>query len=272
MATSTYNFAPPGLRANMFGNMKYGSSIQRGLGLEGTWNPHTASMFATGAPSLHAAGMGGAYNALGLGNMGLFDVASYSAGLKGSASEMTIGERFAARATRHGGKMPATMLAEGAAYKEMGGMLREAFANKPISTSFHVAGRALGPIATMMAMRDGFRQGGVRGAISGGVSSIAEQYALGIVQHALIDMGGIGTLGFAAVGAAGVYGGYQFAKASRNNYRKSRAMEMGGPFLDPFGNSATMRQRGLQALQSSQLNGRSAFGTEAQLMHVPAMR
>lgn len=267
MLNRTNTISPPGLRANMFADFKHGSRIQRAMGLEGVWNPHTASMFATGAPSLHAAGMGGAYNALGLGNNGLFDLASYNAGMSGSASEATVGELYS-----FGRSMPSSLAGEGAAYREMGSMLRGAFASKPIATSLHVGMRALGPLFTLSAMRTGYRNGGIRGAVSGGISSVAEQYAFGIAQHALIDMGGLSTLGFAAVGAAGVYGAYKVLQAGRATYRKTRAMEKGGPFLDPFGNSATMRQRGLQALQSSQLNGRSAFGTEAQLMHMPAMR
>jgi len=57
------------------------------------------------------------------------------------------------------------------------------------------------------------------------------------------------------------------------SYRREHAgVQMGTPSVDPFGNNATMRQRSINAIQNSRLNGRTALSNEAALMYSPYMR
>ncbi len=56
---------------------------------------------------------------------------------------------------------------------------------------------------------------------------------------------------------------YRAKEASWNQYHKPN---LGGSYIDTQ-QAATMRQAGIQAIQSSRLNGRNMLGNEASMMH-----
>ena len=114
----------------------------------------------------------------------------------------------------------------------------------------------------------GLRQGGIGGALRAGGKVIKQNVIWDVGMH-LASKAGVGAL---AVGGAAVYGYYQFASAGREYAEGLRNMEMGSPIVDPFGTAATMRQRSLNALQNTHINGRMALGNEAILMHEGAYR
>lgn len=134
--------------------------------------------------------------------------------------------------------------------------------------------RALGPALTIHAAVSGYKEGGITGAAKGIASTAAMNFAWSMGAQAVSSVGGSAmTVGVPLAVLAGVgYGTYKALQFGNARVRKQRNMELGSPIIDPFGNAATMRQRSLQALQNSQFNGRSAFGSEAALMHMPMMR
>ena len=72
---------------------------------------------------------------------------------------------------------------------------------------------------------------------------------------------------------AGIYGYGQLEEYSRKNdqaiarNKQIGSLELGAPIQDPFGTISTLRQRSLQAIQNTHVNGRMAFGNEAALLH-----
>lgn len=73
--------------------------------------------------------------------------------------------------------------------------------------------------------------------------------------------------------AAGAYGYNKAAEYIQHTdraiarHKQVRGLELGGPIQDQFGTISTLRQRSLQALQNTHVNGRMAFGQEAALLH-----
>ena len=147
-------------------------------------------------------------------------------------------------------------------------------------------GRAFGIGLTVFSAYQGYKEGGAFGAVKGTVGGLAEGYAFGAGLKALgIGMKGTGTYGAAAlVGtvAGATVGGLMrgvtpwgvnagsagwMAMLARpavaEHTKKLAEVEMGRPILDQFGTIATMRQRSVQAIQNSKINGRSALGNEA---------
>lgn len=216
---------------------------------------HKAGMHGAGAKG----GWGGIYPGLGLGPYGLFDFGSYSIGggrtLAGTAGALPEG--FRAQSAVFG--RTAAGLYKGQSIRG-GAMLTGRLGGQ-------VFMRGIGPAITGLDVYRGYQEGGIMGGVAGGVKSLAMQYAVGVGLRALGVLG----LPVAAVGIAG-FGGYHLLKAGRERTKRTKRLEMGQPLMDPFGNAATMRQRSLQALVNSQINGRSAFGSEAQLMHIPVLR
>lgn len=120
------------------------------------------------------------------------------------------------------------------------------------------------------AAYQGYQEGGALGAATGVASSAALNYAFGAGMKAL-GMGGLTGAVLLPLGAAAAGGmAYVGAKraASEHQYRHQR-LELGSPLVDDFGTVSTMRQRSLQAIQNSRLNGRTALGNEAVLMYRP---
>lgn len=142
-------------------------------------------------------------------------------------------------------------------------------------------GRLLGPAMLAYSMYGGYKQGGVQGAVKEGGKTIGESYVFGAVTKAL--GGGWGVAGIIAAGTATavgmsgmVTGGSPLALWARpwvrDHTRSLNRLELGVPISDQFGTIATSRQRAIQAIQGSRINGRSALGNEAALMYTPYFR
>ncbi len=72
------------------------------------------------------------------------------------------------------------------------------------------------------------------------------------------------------IGAAIIGAGVAARKAliaGRDYNREVRKVSFGNVFNDMYGTAATMRQASIMAIQGSKINGRSALGSEASLMH-----
>lgn len=157
-----------------------------------------------------------------------------------------------------------------------------------LGTAKSVRGPGLGKFATRWLGRGflglsayyGYKEGGLGGAISATGKHLATTYALGLglkvlgVGAAGITGGAIMAGGLAAAVGAGM--GYNWRDLTRpwvNEHMKRHArLEMGTPVMDDFGTVGTMRQRSLQAIQNSRLNGRNALGSEAALTYSPYFR
>jgi len=155
-------------------------------------------------------------------------------------------------------------------------------------TKGHVGwkGRAFGLGLTAFSVYQGYKEGGVSGAIRSGAEALVQDYAVGAGFKALgIGMKGVGTyagvaLAGAAIGATiggaiqgvapwgvNASGAGWMAMLARpavaEHSKKLAHVEMGRPVLDQFGTVATMRQRSIQAIQNSKINGRSGLSHEA---------
>lgn len=125
----------------------------------------------------------------------------------------------------------------------------------------------------------GFKEGGVGGAAMGVGTHMATTYAFGAAWGAVKT----GAAALAASPALPIVAGVAaIAGATAYSYRrelmrpyvnahmkKHAKLEMGTAPLDPYGNVSTMRQRSLQAINNSHLNGRVALGNEANIMYTP---
>jgi hypothetical protein len=255
MPTETGNIYIPGLNPSNFPDTKWGRFGR------------TAAGFGTnrGLLGLHHEGMGaankffGVYPTLGLGPGGLLDFSSYGAGGKQTLSSLsgTIKGGFMAEGRAYAGTAARIMRGQvpGASRMALGGSL---------------AARSVAPAFFAYGMYQGYREGGVGGAIKGGAESLAWQYAISAGIKAASAIATPLAIGAAIAGVG--FGSYKLLQAGNARMKRTRRLEMGSPMIDPFGNAATMRQRSLQALMGSQINGRSAFGSEGQLMHVPTLR
>lgn len=128
--------------------------------------------------------------------------------------------------------------------------------------------KALPMIGGAAFIYSGYKEGGIAGAVDAGI----ENMKMGIaweVGSAALGSGALPIAAAAAVVGAGAYGYYQFGEAAQRYGRKTRRLEMGGEIIDRFGTISTMRQRSLQALNNTHMNGRMALGNEAMLTHRP---
>lgn len=131
------------------------------------------------------------------------------------------------------------------------------------------------PLAlTAMGAVQGYRSGGVIGAAKGVAVNTMITFAMSAGLRAAASIGGAAVAVAAplAITAAAGYGTYKALEFGNARIKRARRLNMGHAIMDPFGNGATMRQRSLQALQMSQVNGRSAFGREGEMMHLPYLR
>lgn len=139
-------------------------------------------------------------------------------------------------------------------------------------------GRALSVGFLGMSAISGWQEGGAWGAAKQLASDTAFAYGA---------RAGLHVFGAPAVGVAGALAGFSamhmltsgespleyMTKAGTGQYMKKNAsLELGGPINDSFGNIATMRQRSVNAIMNSRLNGRTALGQEAALTYRPYMR
>jgi len=119
------------------------------------------------------------------------------------------------------------------------------------------------PLAfTLYGMYEGYQQEGVWGAIKGGAENVAMTAGWEIAGAML----GGATMPLAVMAAAG-YAGYAYADAARDYGKQLKRVDMGAPLVDMFGTVATTRQRSLQALQNTHINGRMGLGNEGMLIH-----
>jgi len=120
------------------------------------------------------------------------------------------------------------------------------------------------PLAmTGMFAYQGYKEGGITGAVGGVAESIAYSAAFHYMGATLSNPLTWIVAGGAAVGV-GAYAAGEKAQAYR---RGMKTLEMGANVVDPFGTAATLRQRSLMALQNSKINGRMGLGNEALIMH-----
>lgn len=127
----------------------------------------------------------------------------------------------------------------------------------------------------------GYREGGVHGAVKSVATDLSVTYAMGHVWGAAKHvMGGVGSslavggaiAGGVAMGIHASNGGHaaDLLRPWMKDYaKKQQQIEMGTPIVDNFGTAATMRQRSVSAIQNSRLNGRTALGNEAALAYQP---
>jgi hypothetical protein len=126
--------------------------------------------------------------------------------------------------------------------------------------AFKLGLRALGPVWVAHDMYHGYKEGGVSGAAKAGISVGVQAYVLGALFKP--------ALALAPVAMAGA-GYYAAGTLGTREMRRHERLEMGSPAHDPFGTAATMRQRSLEGIMRSHINGRSAFGNEASMTYRP---
>ena len=143
-------------------------------------------------------------------------------------------------------------------------------------------GNALGPVATLFGMYQGFREGGLGGAVRGAAESALSWGAFELGKD-ILSVGFKGTtignmatgLGrlvlnpFVMIPAAIAYGTYRAVKGLAKMGRKSQLTEFVGN-MQAFRTEAayTMRQRSLQEINRSHTNARTILGQEASYMHL----
>jgi hypothetical protein len=126
------------------------------------------------------------------------------------------------------------------------------------------AGKALGPAFFFyQAATEGIGTAARDAVVFGSLFGMA-RWGLGKVGMGLFNPM---TLGAAAI-VGGIVGGRQALIAGRQYNKDVRKASFGNVASDVYGSAATLRQAGLQAIQSSKLNSRSALGSEASLMHM----
>jgi hypothetical protein len=222
-----------GLASNKYGRAAL-SGAASSLGWDYTYDKKAGSMVNKGFLGYKNTGVGKYYSAL----------------RSGGASRLSALGRTGAQAGRSFSHM--------ASGGKMGGAITRRFGSQLLG----VAGKALGPAMGLLAVAEGARTGGVSGAFSAGVESVGSWAAMEVGLAALS-----GTVNPLALGALAGYAGYKFADASRDYGRSLKKLNMGAPIVDMFGTVATTRQRSLQALQNTHINGRMALGNEGMLMH-----
>ncbi len=119
----------------------------------------------------------------------------------------------------------------------------------------------------------GYKEGGVLGAAKNtATSAISWGLMRGAWNMAAGTLGSVPVaIGAAAVG--GAYGYYRMGEAGQKYSKNLKKLEFRGADIgDTFGTMATMRQRSLNAIQNSHVNGRMALGGEAAMMHTTYLR
>ena len=110
-----------------------------------------------------------------------------------------------------------------------------------------------------LSMLHGYKEGGVAGA----AKEFGMMWAGDMVIRTAMTATGLPILATAGAMA----GAYAFGKAAGSYGKKMTHLELAAPHIDQFGTVATIRQRSLQALQDTHLNGRGLLGNEAAMMH-----
>jgi hypothetical protein len=126
-------------------------------------------------------------------------------------------------------------------------------------TSRHVGAHLLGSAGRGYAAAAGSRAGALRVALGIGGGALGFARAL-THPYSLLALGVSG-----AAYAMSEYVEETDRAIDRN--KQVRGLELGRPIQDQFGTISTLRQRSLNALQNTHVNGRMAFGQEAALLH-----
>jgi hypothetical protein len=124
---------------------------------------------------------------------------------------------------------------------------------------------ALGPAFFIGSVAAGFQQDGITGAATAAGSAIAFNTGIKMTASALGSPLAMAAAGIGAIG----YGAYKLQKAGRQYEKRLGQLEFGGGYMSEAINShgaLTMRQRSIQALQNTHLNGRMALGNEAAIL------
>lgn len=131
-------------------------------------------------------------------------------------------------------------------------------------------GKAIAPginlLFTAEAAYSGYKRGGILGAAAG----VGQMVAINTAANVVMGAAGVGAIGVAGLAAAG-YGAYALGVKGREYAKGLRSLEMGGgdqilQTVESAG-AATMRQRAIMSINNSHINGRSALGNEAYLLH-----
>jgi len=196
----------------------------------------------------------------------------WKSSIPGRAYRKGYGSHILSRGLSPGGKVPLAVQA-GARARGLGtmaGVMKRQGWGGVKGLVGHTAGKAIFPIFTAMSMYAGYQTGGVLGAAQAGAK---EALIWGGMRAVFATVPG--AAGFAApllaAGALG-YGAYAMGEAAQEHRKRLRDVEMGAPIVDPFGTTATLRQRSLSALQNTHINGRMAIGNEGILMADNAYR
>jgi hypothetical protein len=126
--------------------------------------------------------------------------------------------------------------------------------------------RGAGILFSASYIAQGFQEGGITGGLSATVESAAMARLWHFGGKALMNPLGIAAM--ATVGTA--VAGYKFLQASQKNLRNLQKLEMvDNQLLGATRNAGayTMRQRSLQALQNTHINGRMSMGNEGFMHH-----
>lgn len=134
-------------------------------------------------------------------------------------------------------------------------------------------GRSLFGYSVLTGLRDEGLWGGVKGAAEYaawdygiGVTLKTLGYALGGVEGALTVGAIAGTVGYATLKYQGLNpASFLTRPLVKDHMKKQARLELARPMVDTFGNIASMRQRSINAMQRSYINGRTALGNEAQM-------
>jgi len=136
-----------------------------------------------------------------------------------------------------------------------------------MKTGWKMLGPALGLGISAYSVYGAYQSGGLLGAgkqlAKEGIGWAA--FDIGQTALASVGLGGLTTPLLVTAGA-----GLAMKKTidyGQRHYRGLRELEIASPIADPTGIGYTMRQRSLQAIQRSSINGRMAIGNEAMLMH-----
>jgi len=142
---------------------------------------------------------------------------------------------------------------------------------------FKGATRAMMPAFTLYSMYEGYKEGGVGGALWAGAKEAATFAAFDVGMKAVsiaFKGSGLGTLarlamnpwtaGLAVIGAGTYFGAKKLADVGRRSVQTEFAGDT-TPFMTQA--AYTMRQRALQEINRSHTNSRTILGSEAQLMH-----
>jgi hypothetical protein len=160
------------------------------------------------------------------------------------------------------------------------GLKKTDFKGNPIGKM----GRLFGFAFLGAAAIEGFQEGGLFGAGKGIAKGLVENYAINRAWYGMgglpgvtgIAAGAVGTLGFLG-GMAAATQGMSFSRyvtqSSVGKYMQGRSkLEIASPVNDQYGNVATMRQRGINAMRQSKITARNALGMEAGRRYMPYFR